>query len=456
MRSYFGLLVAIVAVIGVVESISWDRAIPTSAPVTITQAPISLDVVLLTAFPESLREIAATNIPAVSQILWSEFLDGSKPAWFTALPTDIQSYLVKQYGPSTASASTTPSSSFPSSTATPTHLLTSQPTWTEPTTSPSPSATHHSGLSAGDKIGIAVGVPLVTLGLAAFLVACYLLRHRRRQHTRASRPPTPGFIPTTTRHGHSTSSTNDTAMESHHPLRGGAEATLFDGHFGWNSGSLGHHSGVGGVGGPSYEHIPPPLKPLPYRSSNRSRVSGSSFTSLHSVPEAPEHETTHRIGVIPVAPPRSPRRPSLCDPAPLLPVGMRSQGRRRSNGGAAGPVNPLSPLNPAFGMGIFEEAHAGYAEQHAHQLLPRHKGQGIFAGERDPYRNEHSYEEDYAPETPYGGGWEGHDRDHGYYTHQAAGKRTELYTPANEWPLRNEHRARDGKSPLWDRVYDGV
>lgn len=39
MRSYFGLLVAIVAVIGVVESISWDRAIPTSAPVTITQAP---------------------------------------------------------------------------------------------------------------------------------------------------------------------------------------------------------------------------------------------------------------------------------------------------------------------------------------------------------------------------------------------------------------------------------
>ena len=64
----------------------------------------SLADVLLTAFPESLREVAATNIPDVSKLLWLEFLDGPKPAWFTDLPTDIESYLVQQYGPLTASA----------------------------------------------------------------------------------------------------------------------------------------------------------------------------------------------------------------------------------------------------------------------------------------------------------------------------------------------------------------
>jgi hypothetical protein len=58
--------------------------------------------VLLTAIPLSLRQIAATNAPAVSSILWEEFLDESRPQWFLNLPYDIQSYLVKEFGPSTA------------------------------------------------------------------------------------------------------------------------------------------------------------------------------------------------------------------------------------------------------------------------------------------------------------------------------------------------------------------
>ena len=89
--------------------------------------------------PESFRKVAATKIPAVSKILWSEFLDRSKPAWFTALPTDIQSYLVQQYGPSTASASVYPLSPFISRTIerpTPKNSTT-QPTATQASSSSS-------------------------------------------------------------------------------------------------------------------------------------------------------------------------------------------------------------------------------------------------------------------------------------------------------------------------------
>ncbi|EAT85136.1 hypothetical protein SNOG_07670 [Parastagonospora nodorum SN15] len=65
--------------------------------------------VLLTAIPLSLRQIAATNAPAVSSILWREFLDDNRPQWFLNLPYDIQSYLVKEFGPETARLPTPPS-----------------------------------------------------------------------------------------------------------------------------------------------------------------------------------------------------------------------------------------------------------------------------------------------------------------------------------------------------------
>ncbi|RAR08361.1 hypothetical protein DDE82_002342 [Stemphylium lycopersici] len=68
------------------------------------QDPDAIDVfnVLITALPQSLRQIAATNIPAVSSILWEEFLDDNRPQWFNELPYDIQSYLIDEFGPATA------------------------------------------------------------------------------------------------------------------------------------------------------------------------------------------------------------------------------------------------------------------------------------------------------------------------------------------------------------------
>lgn len=69
---------------------------------------VSFAQVLLTAIPLSLRQIAATNAPAVSSILWEEFLGDNRPQWFTNLPYDIQSYLVKEFGPETARLPTPP------------------------------------------------------------------------------------------------------------------------------------------------------------------------------------------------------------------------------------------------------------------------------------------------------------------------------------------------------------
>ncbi|KAI4943257.1 hypothetical protein J4E91_009455 [Alternaria rosae] len=68
------------------------------------QDPDAIEIlqVLITALPLSLRQIAATNIPAVSSILWEEFLDDNRPQWFEELPYDIQSYFIQEFGPATA------------------------------------------------------------------------------------------------------------------------------------------------------------------------------------------------------------------------------------------------------------------------------------------------------------------------------------------------------------------
>ena len=77
-----------------------------------------MGLVLLTGVPESLREVAATNLPALSSILWGEFLDDRKPEWFLELPLEVQEYLVKKFGPQTAWPTAAPiSSEFGVSTA---------------------------------------------------------------------------------------------------------------------------------------------------------------------------------------------------------------------------------------------------------------------------------------------------------------------------------------------------
>ncbi|KAK4634366.1 hypothetical protein CLAFUW4_00840 [Fulvia fulva] len=61
--------------------------------------------VLQTALPSSLIQEALTNSAAVASDISAEFAAGSTPAWFTALPTDVQTYLV-------------PSQLYPNATAT--------------------------------------------------------------------------------------------------------------------------------------------------------------------------------------------------------------------------------------------------------------------------------------------------------------------------------------------------
>ena len=96
-----------------------------------------------------------------------------------------------------------------------------------------------------------------------------------------------------------------TGTSPHHPLRGGAGEPLSH----RASNDSGWHDS--GIGGPSYEHIPPPPV-VPYHSSG-SRSRGS-FGSLGSVPEGPEERD--RIGegsALPVVPARSPQKLSLGD-----------------------------------------------------------------------------------------------------------------------------------------------
>jgi hypothetical protein len=166
-------------------------------------ASIELAKVLLTALPASLRQIAATNIPAVSSILNGEFLDNNKPDWFTALPPNIQSYLIVQYGPSSAwptsaptSGSSLASTTVDSSTTVDASSSSSAAVASSSSEPEAPSESH-SGLSQGAKIGIGLGVPFGIIALLAVMVP-FCIACRRKKPTKPSGyepPPSPGFMP---------------------------------------------------------------------------------------------------------------------------------------------------------------------------------------------------------------------------------------------------------------------
>ncbi|OCK74643.1 hypothetical protein K432DRAFT_386698 [Lepidopterella palustris CBS 459.81] len=54
---------------------------------------VSVLQVLATALPSSLLAVAATNPAALGSIISSEFAAGQTPAWYSALPPDVKSYL---------------------------------------------------------------------------------------------------------------------------------------------------------------------------------------------------------------------------------------------------------------------------------------------------------------------------------------------------------------------------
>lgn len=60
-----------------------------------TENPTELSVlsVLATALPPSLLAIGYTNAPEVGSIIASAFSAGQTPAWYSALPSDVKSYL---------------------------------------------------------------------------------------------------------------------------------------------------------------------------------------------------------------------------------------------------------------------------------------------------------------------------------------------------------------------------
>jgi hypothetical protein len=60
--------------------------------------------VLATALPPSLLAIAVTNAAEVGSIIESEFSAGQTPAWYSALPSDVKSYLPILYSEEAAAA----------------------------------------------------------------------------------------------------------------------------------------------------------------------------------------------------------------------------------------------------------------------------------------------------------------------------------------------------------------
>lgn len=152
----------VVVVVGNASGV-WGRAVPQSSAPVVTAPPtllsyeeslerrqegpdaVSLAYVLLTAVPQSIREVAATNIPAASSIINEQFFDGNRPQWFLDLPWDVQVYLVEHFGPGATAPPALPSgleSFFPWPSASPTESAeTEVPSPTDETNTESPEAT---------------------------------------------------------------------------------------------------------------------------------------------------------------------------------------------------------------------------------------------------------------------------------------------------------------------------
>ncbi|KAF2649919.1 hypothetical protein K491DRAFT_783009 [Lophiostoma macrostomum CBS 122681] len=413
------------------SSIAWAGVAP--ARPTITPAPSidleelelrirqgdinlgSLAEVLATGVPPSILALALTNVPAVSRLLWSEFLDSNTPSWFTALPTDVQGYLSGEFGPTTTSSSSASTSSASSS----------APTVSETAVSATADSgkPHGTGLPLWAKILIGVAVPLLILALFACVILCLVRRRRRRRMHKAgaeSRAPTPAFIASshrprtqqTTEHvplhsgHHSPPRTNHETIEDH----AATDEMVFANR---------HHSSSSDEyttppDGHSYENIPPP--PV-FGTNHSARNSRQSFSSLHSVPEVPEPGAAH-LGAGIAPPPRSPRRSS------------REFNQEFGNGTG----KRTSPLNPA--------QNATYARGDRLPVDPYSAGQGIYAGGSNPYPSRQDGYEDYRHENPFADPSPPRERHMASGGYRGAAHDEELFRPANwsqhyeqNWPL---------------------
>ncbi|KAF2190571.1 hypothetical protein K469DRAFT_721471 [Zopfia rhizophila CBS 207.26] len=454
---------------------------------------VSLANILLTAIPESLRQIAATNVPAVSSILWEEFLDDKKPSWFLALPTDIQSYLISQFGPKTTipsvAASAAPSSapawvsSVPAETSAASET---QPTETEsaemtqaskltksaettrfvtsiitvssssigipiakptespssssfPTSSPAAPSSHDSGLSKQQKIGIGVGIPFAILGAAALgFGLCLLLRRRRKSKNGSVPPSSPGFIP---RFAFQEKSTEH--LDQIHPLyRNNNNHSNQDlSHMGWDDDVI-QPSNVTQAPHTSKPIMAPAL--FHTHSSNRARGRRTSYQSLHSVPEVEEQDEAES----PVLPKHSPQRQRPTHP----PIPVASQVKRKpvpSADGISPPhTNRHSLAAQAASRTLLHQAISSpHRQQHNNNSFTLSPAISPVEerNAKNPFSNDYSYIEDYGPE--YHNGYI--EIENGLYGgNQSLSRYLEPKCSKTEWPLKNGGENRQNKSPL--------
>lgn len=468
---------------------------------------ISLAKVLLTAIPSSLRAIAATNLPAVSRILWREFLDDTKPEWFKELPTDVQIYLIHQFGPSTAwqtptitsnlnSEATTKSEAQGSETPSGLGVVTSIVTISIGSIIPEPSSSSTAditppptGLSRAQKIGIGVGVPLAFA--AAVLGCCFLLRRRHQKSVNGSQPPSsPGFIPRFA---------FQEKGEHHAPLNGKSRGknlsqdTSYSGYSTWDDeviqpmqNTQKSYPNEGGNGMGVSTHSAPILAPPLYHthSSNRARGKRTSYSSLHSVAEV------HELDESPVQPqdgfrPSTLRRTSFGfapgsaqtkrKPVPIRKVNTslcstNTQGDRNSLAAVTAvasashtllrPMPDHSNSNSSSINSTNSSLSLGFGNTTHSTVSPVSPLSDSPQPSNNPFSNDYHYVEDYGPEYtnvfPYA------DLENGRYGGYTDLSRYPQYPEAptkhgsrTEWPLRNAMGQKRNKSPLWDRVYEG-
>lgn len=490
----------------------------TAAPVVERQDPnaIELASVLLTALPASLRQIAATNIPAVSRILWSEFLDDNKPDWFKALPSNIQSYLIVQYGPSTAWPTSTPSSSSISSTTVDSSTITSAPAASATTEPESPSESS-SGLSMGAKIGIGIGVPLGVLALLAIIVPfCIACRKKKPKKTTGYEPPpSPGFMPHGAFHEKSTS-----YQEYRAPLNRsqswGQDDEMWMQPVADDAVRRPQQNASMPMGN-STTIVGPPL--VHTHSSNRARGKRTSHSSLHAVAEVSEPDEERSRYVANNGRPRHSSMPSLNTDVPQVPVGASIKRKPLSTAPVVSPIESpaTSPVADRGSYGhfsllrpaILQQDHSGssssglaatfsspedsrrssantaptdFEPQSPVTSQPSHqKTANPFTTTSNdytnlnrtsnPFTNDHAYIEDYGPEYQSGyadvndGLYGGHRSLDAYPAvpekSERRGSKTGLSGmtewPLRDWPLKSlgsYGRGRRESSPQWDRVYE--
>ncbi|KAI4702249.1 hypothetical protein J4E81_002612 [Alternaria sp. BMP 2799] len=448
--------------------------------------------VLITALPLSLRQIAATNIPAVSSILWEEFLDDNRPQWFEELPYDIQSYFIQEFGPATAAP--------PASEALPTDVTASPTAFPSETASNvdssifeslSTSAVPSSAISASESLST-ISTPAAFSSSASSEITS-VDRGLGGENFEHRRPLNPA--------SHQTSRFVEDMNWEDDGYDPAPMSTAYHGHqippAAAPTPSQANNIATAGIPHPNdgnsmpsestpmamQDNHTPILAPALYHShsSNRARGRRTSYKSLHSVAEVTEPDEESN-GDSPVlgrnnSPPKTgPRRPGM-SALDTLPVPAVASIKRKPV-----PTSPISSPAAEASRGLLRPSLAYNSADHsgssssglAVSSLSTNSGHGYQSDDSgpispithqqpssNPFAGGYAYLEDYGPEYSNNGYTDQDDELYGghrsfdRYPDPSSSLKKSSKT---EWPLRNvmgggQKRTR---SPMWDRVYERV